>query len=310
MRPQPIVWDVHMEPRRPRRKKLIINVATGWLTKDQNPTQPYSPEEIAQDVIQAYHAGASIWHIHVRQPGTGSLKLETQEKLELHRRACDLVFKECPDIITCPSGADPLTDDSVEARVGQYFAPLVRENPHYAEIAVLNMGTMNLGLFEHPFLFLNRLNSLLEQAKALEAIGVKPEFACYDMHQIEDVKKYFLQHVSQPWLIDTLQGLHNAVPGELELTKACYNLLPQGAVWQALVGGRNWLPLAVQSILLGCDSIRVGKEDAIFMYPDSDERIGRCAQAVTKMAHIAGELGVTIATPKEARERLGLRQLK
>ena len=310
LRPQPILWEGHLEPRFQQRKKLIIGVATGWLTREQNPTQPYTPEEIAKEVIDAYKAGASIWHVHVRHPQSGSLLLQAEERLEIHKQTCELVFQECPDIITDPSGADPLNDDSVEARVDSYFKPLVEENPHYAEIAVLNMGTLNMGVWPKQFVFLNRLPALLEQVKALETLGVKPEFACYNLTMLEDVKEHFLFEESRPWYISTAQGIHNTMPARFELTKIASELLPQEeVVWQMIPGGRNWLALAVWAIMLGCDVVRVGKEDNIFVYPDQDAKITHCSQAVKKVAAIARELGREIATPMEARQRLGLRSI-
>jgi 3-keto-5-aminohexanoate cleavage enzyme len=309
-REQPILWDAHLEPKWAQQKKLIISVATGWLTKEQNPTQPYTPEETASEVVDAYKAGASIWHIHVRRPQGGSLVLEPREMVEIHKQMCDLVFPKCPDIITDPSAGQPTTDDNIDIRITSYFGQLVRENPHYAEIAVLNMGTMNLGRWPKQFLFLNRLPVLLEHVKALQSLGVKPEFACYNLGMIEDVKEHFFSEASKPAYISTCQGIHNTEPPRFELTKVAKELLPkEDIVWQMIPGGRNWLPLAVWAIMLGCDVIRVGKEDTLFVYPDQDVKISRCSEVVSKVATIARELGREIATPKEARERLGLRQI-
>lgn len=309
-RPQTIIWDGHLEPRWAQRKKLIISVATGWLTREQNPAQPYTFEEITSEVIDAYKAGASIWHIHLRHPKTGEVQLEPQERVEIHMRLCDRVFQECPDLITGPSGAAPLIDDNIDIRINKYFGDLVKKGPHYADIGVLNMGTMSMGAWPKHFVFLNRLPVLLEHVKALQALGVKPEFACYNMGMIEDVKRYFLSEVSQPWYIDIIQGCHNTIPARYELTRAAVELLPQNdVIWQMIPGGRNWLSLAVWAILLGCDVVRVGKEDSIFLYPDQDIKISRCSEVVTKIVTIARELGREIATPREARERLGLRQV-
>ncbi len=310
LRPQPILWDGHLEPKLPLRKKLIIGVATGWLTKEQNPTQPYTLEEVTSEVIDAYKAGASIWHIHVRHPQSGSLRLMQPERVEIHKKMCDIVFRECPDIITSPSGADPLNDDSVQARIDPYFAALAKENPHYVDIAVLNMGTMDMGLWPNKFVFTNRPQALLEQVKALQAVGVKPEFGCYDLPMLENVKAHFLSETSKPWYIQTAQGLHNTMPAKFELTKVAAELMPrEDVVWNMVPGGRNWLALAVWGIMLGCDAVRVGKEDSIFLYPDQDVKVSRCSQVVAKVATIARELGREIATPREARQRLGLRQI-
>jgi len=67
--------------------------------------------------------------------------------------------------------------------------------------------------------------------------------------------------------------------------------------------------MTVQAILYGCDGVRVGKEDAVFVYPDQDKQITKCSESVAQIATIARELGIEIASAREARERLGLRPL-
>lgn len=311
MREQPIMWNLHLEPKLPPRKKLIICVATGWLNRQQNSTQPYSPQEIAGEIIDAYQAGASIWHIHPRHRDSGSLMLSPEEKIEIHMETCNLVFRECPDIITTPSGAEPISDDSVDARIKAYFEPLVKANPHYAEMGIVNIGLPNMGLpTKRQLTYVNRYPQIIEQVEALQALGIKPEIFCFSMGALEEVKEYLLSKVKKPWYLGISLGSHGMPPGKLELVKVMLDLLPSdGVVWQSVMGGRNWLLTSVQAIIYGCDVVRVGKEDTIFTYPDSDKIITRCSEAVAKIATIARELGIEVASPREARERLGLRPL-
>lgn len=302
-------WPVHLEPKHPPAKKLIINVAPGWLIREQLPSAPYTPEEIADEVKAAYKVGASMWHIHLRNPASGSHRgMSVEERVRLHRQTCDLVLAECPDIITDPSGAQPYDDDSVQARIKPYFEVLVGMNPRYADIAVLNMGTMALGLGK-PTLFVNTIPGLIAQGKALEALGIKPEFACYTLGMIEDTKKHFLRVARKPWLIDVLVGLHNTMPGNPRVLEVASDMLHEdGIVWQAICGGRDWLRLASEALMLGADAVRVGKEDSVYWYPDRDDKITSCADVVAKIARIARELGREIASPSEARRTLGLKQ--
>ena len=128
---------------------------------------------------------------------------------------------------------------------------------------------------------------------------------------INDTMEHFFPHVKKPYYIGIAQGIHNTFPARFELTKAAVDLLPKDdVVWQLIAGGRHWLNLSVYGIMLGADVIRVGMEDTIFLYPDQDKKISSCLEVVNKIVTIARELGREIATPKEARERLGLRQVK
>jgi 3-keto-5-aminohexanoate cleavage enzyme len=169
---------------------------------------------------------------------------------------------------------------------------------------------MNLGLWPNQYVFLNRLPALFEQAKALEGLGIKPDFAIYELSGVEHVKEHFLPHVSKPYFLGSAQGVHNTTPPRFDLTEISAEFYQDDdIVWQFVPGGRNWLSLAVFGIMLGCDIIRVGMEDNVFLYPDQDTKISSFSEVVKKIATIARGLGREIATPKEARERLGLRQV-
>ena len=83
-------------------------------------------------------------------------------------------------------------------------------------------------------------------------------------------------------------------------------MMPEGSLIGLSAGGRNWLPLSVFAILLGVDSVRVGMEDHIWMYPHKNELIERSADETRKIATIARELGRAIATPAQARAVMGM----
>ena len=85
------------------------------------------------------------------------------------------------------------------------------------------------------------------------------------------------------------------------------NLLPEGSVIGATIGGHNWLPLIMEAITLGADCVRVGMEDTIWMYPHKDEKIKSCAEVIKKVATITRELGREIATPQDAKQLFGLK---
>ena len=86
------------------------------------------------------------------------------------------------------------------------------------------------------------------------------------------------------------------------------NMMPQDSVVGTSAGGRNWLPITVEAIMLGVDIVRAGLEDTLYMYPHKNELVKSNADAVKKLKSIAIELGREIATPDEARKILGIRQ--
>jgi 3-keto-5-aminohexanoate cleavage enzyme len=85
-------------------------------------------------------------------------------------------------------------------------------------------------------------------------------------------------------------------------------MMPEGSVIGISAGGRNWLAISTFAMLMGVDSVRVGMEDHIWMYPHKQEIMKRSSDAAKKIATISRELGRDVATPKEARKILGIRE--
>jgi len=122
-----------------------------------------------------------------------------------------------------------------------------------------------------------------------------------------------VQHVlEKSYFITLAPGMHHSAPTYPDLWGLIHlitmrHLLPEGTIVGAGIGGRNWLPLAVLAIILGVDFIRVGKEDAMWVYPHRDDVIKTNAEVVKKIAAIARELGRDIARPDEARKMMGIK---
>ena len=150
----------------------------------------------------------------------------------------------------------------------------------------------------------------------LRSKGIKPELSPFSYPDVQDAKAWVVDTglAKPPVLFDTLIGVHNA-PNPAPCMEAIQYLftfaraLPEGVLWQALVGGRYWLPLAVVAIMLGADSVRVGLEDASYMYPHSTELLKENGTVVEAVAGIARYLGREVASPGEAREILHIPQL-
>ena len=303
-----ITWPVHLEPKIPTmNKKLIINVApTGALvTRGQNPTQPYTREEIAQEVIESYREGAAMFHVHCRDEGRFCIQPEE------YKGTMDLVFAEAPDIVTNLCTVTSFTHEGREHRMKPLVAPLLEFGKRYAETAVINPVSMAIG----QMVLVATPGGIQEETEYLEGLGVKPELVGYHLPAMETIQHYLIDSgiAKKPYFFAIPGGVHNSTPltpdpeGYVNLVQMVRSL-PPDSVWEAGFGGHNWLPLTVMAIMLGADVIRVGKEDTVHVYPHKDEVIDSCAAMVRKVATIAKELGRDIATPDEARKILGIQR--
>jgi len=309
-------------------KKLIINVAPGgsFINRTHNPTLPITTKEITQEVKSAYNAGASIFHLHPRDPDTQSIALPVPQRLAIHKEWCDQVFDAAPAIITDVGGIyvtpvvvqDGLVDENsllAEHRIASLIDQLVAMGPNnrYVEIGIVLCHTAALG-GTNLLSFNNRIG-ITSDVKFLQSRGIRVELSPFKHSDLQDVREWVVDSgpLEMPAIIDTLLGVHNspkAVGLEgLEMLFAYKRLLPKGAIWQAIVGGRNWLPLAATAIMLGADIVRVGKEDAVYWHPHQDDIITDSGEVVEAVARIARTLGREIASPAEARNTLGLAQI-
>lgn len=290
-------------------KKLVINVApTGsFVTRQQNPNQPYTPREIADNVIEAYEAGASVWHVHCRD-ANGIPSKDPKVIIE----TIDMVFARCPDIIISMNMFGDYTKHGV-GLISPIVDPLVKAGSKYIQTGVITPFT---DAISEKFTLLITESILADMVKYVVEKGIRPEFQIHHYTAMDNVEDWIIRPgiINKPYLINLCLGYHAfhktspTVPdpwGYLYLM-SMMQALPQGCVIGASVGGRNWLSITAQAILLGVDCVRVGMEDAVFMYPHKDEKIKGCGDVVQKVATIARELGRDIATPSEARKIMGL----
>jgi len=289
---QPLRWLE--EEKIPVPQKLIILSAApgGTIAKEQNPNLPITPEEIIKNHIEAYKAGASMSHVHVRDERGHPIV-----NLELFKRVILEIKEKCPDIIIDCCFSYPHSADNVEARL----EPLCNLGLPI-EIGTISGGTFNtIG----RDIYINREDYLKSAVKYLQERKIKPVITLYNVKQIEDMKKWAIKSglVKRPYLNLSL-GLFGD-PARRDILRTWLRYLPEECDWVAETAGRNWLPTTVEAILSG-GNIRAGMEDSIYMYPHRDDLIKSSAEVVTKVRRISEELGREIATPKEARAILGL----
>ena len=289
---QPLPWLE--EPKFPAPQKLIIlSPAPGsTIAKEQNPQLPITPKEIVENHVGAYQAGASIVHVHVRD----EKGIPTADP-ELFKRVILEIKGKCPDVIIDCSLSRPLSDDRVEARL----EPVFKLGLPF-EIGTISVGTFNTTGRD---IYINRVDYLKAAVKYMQERKVRPALTCYNVKQIDDIKKWAIKTgISKRPFLSLSLGLHGD-PARRDILQTWLRYLPEECDWIAETAGRNWLPVAVEAILSG-GHVRAGMEDSVFMYPHKDDLIKSSTEAVSKVRKISEELGREIATPSEAREILGL----
>lgn len=301
-------------------KSVIITCApTGGIhTPTMTPHLPVTPAQIASASIEAAEAGASIIHLHARDPETGQpdARPETfMQFLPIIKQSTDAVVN-----ITTGGGLGMTMDQRLKAATST--------SP---EMASLNMGSINFGIFplaekysdwkhdwEAPFLemtkdhiFPNTFATIEYALKELgDTHGTKFEFECYDVGHLHNLA-WFVDRglVKPPFFIQMVFGILGGIgadPDHLSHMHNTANKLFGSEVyeWSVLAAGRHQMPFAMQSALRG-GNLRVGLEDSIYI--GRGELAKSNAQQVSKIRDVIEHLGLSVATPTEARARLGLK---
>lgn len=273
-------------------EKLIITAAIcgAEVTKEHNPSVPYTVEEIAREAEAAYKAGASIIHLHVRlDDGT-----PTQDK-ERFRLCMEAIRERCPDVIIQPS-----TGGAVGMSNEERLQPITL-NP---EMATLDCGTCNFGGDD---IFVNTENTIKEFGEKMIALAIKPEIEVFDKGMIDMAirlnKKGYIKSPMHFNLVLGVNGGISATPRDLVFMAES---IPQGSTFTVSGIGKGQFPMASMAIIMG-GHVRVGYEDNVYLSKGVLAKSN--AELVEKVARLAKELGRDIATPKEARQILGLKEI-
>lgn len=270
--------------------KLIITAGlTGSrISREQTPHIPITPDEIVRSGVAAWRAGASVLHVHVRDPRTG---LGTQD-LGVFIRVADALRSET-DAVLC------LTTSGIPGRnlpVAERIAPLSLR----PDLASFDAGSINTpaGVFLNPPEFLDAL-----AARALE-LGVKLELECFDAGHVVTCLRYLEEgKLRSPLHFQFVLGARFGMPATAASLVHLTGLIPPGSTWSVIGIGRDQTPMAALAIVMGGHA-RVGLEDNIF-YSRGVLATGN-DQLVDRVVRLAAELGRQVATPAEARRILSL----
>ncbi|MBW1695455.1 MAG: 3-keto-5-aminohexanoate cleavage protein [Deltaproteobacteria bacterium] len=273
-------------------EKLIITAAiTGSrITRDIAPYIPYTPEEITRSCIECWNAGAAIVHIHVRDPKTG---LGTQN-YDLFQQVVT-PLREKTDLILCltTSGIAGLNLPIEDRLISLELEP---------ELASLDAGSINLG----GGVFINPPEFLDAAAKRMKEKGVKPEIEIFDSGMIITALRMRDEgKLDEPLHFQFVLGTPWGAPATPKSLLFLHEHIPQNATWSVIGIGRGHLPMSMMGLIMG-GHIRVGMEDNI--YYRRGELAKTNAQFVERIVRIAREYDRDIASPKEARAILGLKE--
>jgi 3,5-dioxohexanoate:acetyl-CoA acetone transferase len=298
--------------------KVIITCAvTGSIhTPSMSKYLPVTADEIAEAAIGAAEAGAAVLHLHARNPITG----EPDQTVAAYEPFLKAIKQRTNAVINITTGAGHGMTLEQRLEPARLFAP---------EVASLNMGSMNFGLFpmlnrykdfkhdwepkalerSRDFVFRNTFADIEYVLATLQPLDVRFEFECYDTAHLYNLN-YFLEQglVKPPLFVQTvfgLQGGTGAHPEDvLHMKRTADRLFGDKMVWSVLGAGRNQLPIAAMAAAMG-GNIRVGLEDSLWAAPG--RMAASNAEQVTLACKIIEGLGLQVATPDEAREILDLK---
>lgn len=288
-------------------KTIISCAVTGNLvTREHHPDLPVTPEQIAQAALDAASAGASIAHIHVRDPQTGKpsmrvdLYAEVVERIRAQNRELIINLTTGEGGRFTPSEHDPkiAAPGSTLTQPENRVAHVVAIRP---DICSLDFNTMNSG----ANVVINTPTNVRKMAKAIVEAGVMPEIEVFDSGDIHMARDMIEDGtLAGPHLFQLVTGVKYGASSTGATLLYLKSLLPAHCNWSAFGLGRMEFPMVAQSFLLG-GHVRVGFEDNVYI---SKGKLARDnAQLVEKCVTILGLLGGEVASPAEARTMLGLR---
>ena len=276
---------------------VITAALTGVLaTREQCPAIPYTPVEIAEEAKRAAEAGASIVHIHARNPEGGpEWRVETFAEILSEVRARTDV------IVNFSTGAIGIPPE-------QRIAHIRDLRP---EIGALNMGSMNYAIysakkkaFYHDHVFANPFKDIQFFLEAMNSAGVRPELECFDTGHIANTAPLIdIGVLKPPYQFSLIMGVLGGIPGTTRHLTNQVDTLPPESHWQVIGIGLNQWALVAAAIAMGGNA-RVGLEDNF--YVEEGKMAKSNGELVQKAARLVHDLGRDVATVDEARKILCL----
>ena len=282
---------------------ILTCALTGVLTNPKQHPVPVTPTQMAAEARDAFNAGASVMHVHLRsqQEGQGHLPSWNPDVAE---DVVGTIRQACPGVII------NLTTGVVGKDISGPIACLRRVKP---EIAACNAGSLNYLKIKDdgqwawpPMVFDNPVAKVQEMLAVMAECGTHPEFECFDVGIVRSVGMYLKAGLfSGVPEYNLVMGVASGMPCDADLLKLLPRYMAAGAVWQSTLIGRTEIwPVHQLTAELG-GMLRTGLEETFYL--PSGERAAGNGVLIEALAACARRAGRSIATPAQARERLGLK---
>ncbi|QUW22631.1 3-keto-5-aminohexanoate cleavage protein [Sporosarcina sp. Marseille-Q4063] len=289
-----------------KNKVLLTAAVTGaGDTTGISDLVPVTPKEIADSAIESAKAGATVAHIHARDPKTGGVSHD----MDHYREIVDRIRESEVDVvinITAGGGGDfiPSLDTPAAGGNGTFIqTPEERHKPVgelLPEMCTLDCGSVNFG----DTIYMSPTEWLRDHARLIQKSGVKPELECFDTGHLRFAKQLIDEGlIDGDPMFQFCLGIPWGAEADAETIMYFKNRLPENGHWSAFGIGRMQLPIAMQTAMLG-GNIRVGLEDNLYIsrgVPASNE------QLVDKAVEMLHSNGIEVMTPQEARVYYELR---
>jgi uncharacterized protein (DUF849 family) len=287
-------------------KAILTCALTGVLTDPKQYPVPVTPAQMAAQAREAFNAGASIMHVHVRSqdPGMGHLPSWDPDVAEAMVNA---IREACPGVII------NLTTGVVGKDIAGPLACIRRVKP---EIAACNAGSLNYLKIKDdgqwawpPMVFDNPVSKVQQFLDVMTACQVHPEFECFDVGIVRCVGMYLKSGMLPTELgraeYNLVMGVASGMPCDADLLALLPRWMASGSVWQStLIGRAEIWPVHQATADLG-GMLRTGLEDTFYL--PNGERAGGNGVLIEALARCAERAGRPVASPAEARAMLGLR---
>lgn len=287
--------------------KIIITIAPtgGMASKAQSPHLPTQPEEIAEDVVKCYEAGASVVAVHARRADD-----EATCDPAVYQKINDLIRARC-DIIINNSTGGGINGDMVRQAPNGYHEIMWDERlkgleagaeicTHDAHTVVVNFGGKEILVHTSP-------ERCRELAVKMKERGIKPEWECFSPAHLQDPINLINEGLDEPpYNFNFVLGAHRGFQGGMDyspkILQTLVDMLPEGSIFTVSGIGPAQLPAAMNAMLLG-GHVRVGLEDNLYYGPGE---LATNLQLVERLVRLVREFGYEPATPAEARKMLGI----
>ena len=287
-------------------KAILTCALTGVLTNPKQHPVPVTPAQMAAEARDAFNAGASIMHVHIRNQDEGMGQIPSWDP-DVAEQVVDAIRAACPGVVI------NLTTGVVGKDISGPLACIRRVKP---EIAACNAGSLTyLKIMEDgqwawpPMVFDNPVSKVQQFLDVMQECGTHPEFECFDVGIVRSVGMYIKAGLLKPEMgraeYNLVMGVASGMPCDADLLALLPKYMAPNSVWQTTLIGRSEIwPVHQKTADLG-GMLRTGLEDTFYL-PNGERASGNGA-LISALAQCAQQAGRAIASPAEARALLGLR---